>query len=99
MSANRRRQPDRHSCTAMRVMAVFFFARLCGGSYRARSCRSFSQLWKVPMAKNQNTFEKRRREVEKRQRAEEKRKRRQQRKVDGPEPVPRDISPPADENP
>lgn len=36
------------------------------------------------MGKNQNTFEKRRREVEKRQRAEEKRKRRQQRK-DEPE--------------
>jgi hypothetical protein len=32
------------------------------------------------VGKNQNTFEKRRREVEKRQRAQEKRKRRQQRK-------------------
>ena len=32
------------------------------------------------MAKNQNTFEKRRREVEKKQRAEEKRKNRQKRK-------------------
>lgn len=33
------------------------------------------------MAKNQNTFEKRRREIEKKQRAEEKRKRRQNRKA------------------
>ena len=32
------------------------------------------------MAKNQNTFEKRRREVEKKQRAEDKRKRRQSKK-------------------
>jgi hypothetical protein len=32
------------------------------------------------VAKNQNTFEKRRREIEKKQKAEEKRKRRQQRK-------------------
>ena len=39
------------------------------------------------MGKNQNTFEKRRREVEKRQRAEEKRKRRQQKK-DEPARVP-----------
>jgi hypothetical protein len=39
------------------------------------------------VGKNQNTFEKRRREVEKRQRAEEKRKRRQQRK-DEPESTP-----------
>jgi hypothetical protein len=41
------------------------------------------------MGKNQNTFEKRRREVEKKQRAEEKRKRRQSKKsadtVDLPE--------------
>jgi hypothetical protein len=36
------------------------------------------------VGKNQNTFEKRRREVEKRQRAEEKRKRRQQRKDEPP---------------
>jgi hypothetical protein len=38
------------------------------------------------MSKNQNTFEKRRREIEKKQKAEEKRKRRQQRK-DQPEPT------------
>jgi hypothetical protein len=39
------------------------------------------------VGKNQNTFEKRRREVEKRQKAEEKRKRRQQRK-DEPQAAP-----------
>ncbi len=39
------------------------------------------------MAKNQNTFEKRRREVEKRFKAEEKRKNRLKRKTDGPEVV------------
>lgn len=50
------------------------------------------------MAKNQNTFEKRRREVEKRQRAEDKRKRREQRKIDGPEPEAREAEPPQDEN-
>jgi hypothetical protein len=50
------------------------------------------------LAKNQNTFEKRRREVEKRQRAEDKRKRRQQRKVDGPEPAPRDDPPPTEDH-
>lgn len=38
------------------------------------------------MAKNQNTFEKRRREIEKKQRADEKRKRRQQRKDHPSEP-------------
>jgi hypothetical protein len=38
------------------------------------------------MAKNQNTFEKRRREMEKKQRAEEKRKRRQTKKTD-PAPI------------
>jgi hypothetical protein len=50
------------------------------------------------MGKNQNTFEKRRREVEKKQRAEEKRKRRKQRKTDGPEPSPRFSSAPDEEN-
>jgi len=50
------------------------------------------------MAKNQNTFEKRRREVEKKQRADDKRKRRGQRKLAGPEPDRRDANPPADEN-
>jgi len=39
------------------------------------------------MAKNQNTFEKRRREIEKKQRAEDKRKRRQKKKEYGNEPV------------
>jgi hypothetical protein len=38
------------------------------------------------MAKNQNTFEKRRREIEKKQRAEEKRKRRQIKKTEVKEP-------------
>jgi len=37
-------------------------------------------MWNSNMAKNQNTFEKRRREIEKKQKAEEKRKRRQKRK-------------------
>ena len=50
------------------------------------------------MAKNQNTFEKRRREVEKKQRADEKRKRREQRKVAGPEQVRRDADSPPAEN-
>jgi hypothetical protein len=39
------------------------------------------------MAKNQNTFEKRRREIEKKQKAEEKRKRRQHKK-DNPDETP-----------
>ena len=39
------------------------------------------------MAKNQNTFEKRRREIEKKQRAEDKRKRRQKKKEYGNEPA------------
>jgi hypothetical protein len=50
------------------------------------------------MAKNQNTFEKRRREVEKKQRADEKRKKRDQRKLAGPETARRDANPPVDEN-
>ena len=41
------------------------------------------------MAKNQNTFEKRRREIEKKQRAEDKRKRRQTKKTSGVEPLAR----------
>jgi len=40
------------------------------------------------MAKNQNTFEKRRREIEKRQRAEDKRKRRQKKKETAGLPAP-----------
>jgi len=39
------------------------------------------------MAKNQNTFEKRRREIEKKQKAEEKRKRRQKKKQNADEPA------------
>ncbi|MEX0611379.1 MAG: hypothetical protein WD738_03610 [Pirellulales bacterium] len=46
------------------------------------------------MAKNQNTFEKRRREIEKKQRAEEKRKRRQSKKTDATASTPRTLSPP-----
>ncbi|MEX2318017.1 MAG: hypothetical protein WD669_12745 [Pirellulales bacterium] len=46
------------------------------------------------MAKNQNTFEKRRREVEKKQRAEEKRKNRQKKKDYANEPAYRTASPP-----
>ena len=50
------------------------------------------------MAKNQNTFEKRRREFEKKQRTDEKRKKRGDRKLAGPEPERRDANPPTDEN-
>ena len=39
------------------------------------------------MAKNQNTFEKRRREIEKKQRAEEKRRDRRMRKEHGDQPI------------
>ncbi len=46
------------------------------------------------MAKNQNTFEKRRREIEKKQRAEEKRKRRQTKKTADSSPAPRPIEQP-----
>jgi hypothetical protein len=49
------------------------------------------------MAKNQNTFEKRRREVEKKQRADEKRKRRADRKTAPPLPIRRDANPPDDD--
>jgi hypothetical protein len=45
------------------------------------------------VAKNQNTFEKRRREMEKKQRAEEKRKRRQTKKTSDTDPVSRSIAP------
>jgi len=77
-------------------MAVPFFVRRCNGSFLAHRGTSKPSSRKVRLAKNQNTFEKRRREVEKRQRAEEKRKRRVDRKASGPEPTPRDI-PPTDE--
>jgi hypothetical protein len=49
------------------------------------------------MGKNQNTFEKRRREIEKKQKAEEKRKRRQTRK-DFPLSEPSRTEPPAQES-
>jgi hypothetical protein len=48
------------------------------------------------MAKNQNTFEKRRREMEKKQRAEEKRKRRQTKKSSDAVPFSRSGAPPVD---
>jgi hypothetical protein len=48
------------------------------------------------VAKNQNTFEKRRREMEKKQRAEEKRKRRQTKKNADAVPMARGITPPSD---
>jgi hypothetical protein len=48
------------------------------------------------VAKNQNTFEKRRREMEKKQRAEEKRKQRQAKKVADPVPIRRTVAPPMD---
>jgi len=72
----------------MRIRALVPSARWC-----------FDQIpltTKVHVAKNQNTFEKRRREVEKKQRAEEKRKRRQVRKDVGPAPVHRPGAPPDD---
>ena len=47
------------------------------------------------MAKNQNTFEKRRREIEKKQRAEDKRKRRQKKKEEfDTAPIARPAAPP-----
>jgi hypothetical protein len=46
------------------------------------------------VAKNQNTFEKRRREIEKKQRAEDKRKRRQKKKELDAEPAVRATTPP-----
>jgi hypothetical protein len=48
------------------------------------------------VAKNQNTFEKRRREMEKKQRAEEKRKRRRTKKVTDAAPLARNITSPTD---
>jgi hypothetical protein len=48
------------------------------------------------VAKNQNTFEKRRREMEKKQRAEEKRKRRQTKKMSDATPVSQSVAPPLD---
>jgi predicted phosphoribosyltransferase len=44
------------------------------------------------MAKNQNTFEKRRREVEKKRKAEEKRERRRKRKVEVDDPTDNEVS-------
>jgi hypothetical protein len=52
---------------------------------------------KAPVAKNQNTFEKRRREIEKKQRAEDKRKRRQTKKVADAMPAARPLLPPIDD--
>jgi hypothetical protein len=50
-------------------------------SFPPRPSRRFIlQRGNAIMAKNQNTFEKRRREIEKKQKAEEKRKRRQHKK-------------------
>jgi hypothetical protein len=48
------------------------------------------------VAKNQNTFEKRRREMEKKMRAEEKRKRRQTKKLPDALPMSRSVTPPVD---
>jgi hypothetical protein len=50
------------------------------------------------MAKNQNTFEKRRREIEKKQRADEKRKKRQKKKEYASEPAFRTPAPPEAES-
>jgi hypothetical protein len=69
-------------------------AFLCGSAHL--SFRRIPLTDKAPVAKNQNTFEKRRREIEKKQRAEDKRKRRQTKK-DMPEPVARTVDPPEDE--
>jgi hypothetical protein len=56
----------------------------------------FLQPARNRVAKNQNTFEKRRRETEKKQRAEEKRKRRLTKKLTDSEPVSRRGEPPLD---
>ena len=49
------------------------------------------------MSKNQNTFEKRRREIEKKQRAEDKRKRRQTKKTTSKMPAPPAVDHPEDD--
>lgn len=54
---------------------------------RRRASRKSHLSLGVSMSKNQNTFEKRRREMEKRQRAEEKREIRRKRKEEGDEPT------------
>ena len=69
------------SCALSKFRA---WSRNNAGRARFRYAVRCSNSERHPVAKNQNTFEKRRREIEKKQRAEEKRKRRQQRK-DQPE--------------
>jgi hypothetical protein len=49
--------------------------------------RDSAQPREDALAKNQNTFEKRRREMQKKRKAEEKRERRQKRKEEGDQPV------------
>jgi hypothetical protein len=63
---------------------------ICGAA-RCFATIYFDQA-EARMAKNQNTFEKRRREIEKKQRAEEKRKRRQSKKAAATIAPPRDPS-------
>jgi hypothetical protein len=77
---------------------VLFYAHGRIRRRRARSRQASLKTGKVQMAKNQNTFEKRRREVEKKQRADEKRKRRVERKSAPPESERRDVNPPPVEN-
>jgi hypothetical protein len=50
------------------------------------------------LAKNQNTFEKRRREVEKRQRSADKLERKRVRKLQGNTPVPPPVTPSNDDD-
>jgi hypothetical protein len=76
-----------------------FFCALARAASPSAPTSSFApKARKVQMAKNQNTFEKRRREVEKKQRADEKRKRRVERKTAGPETQRRDANPPPNES-
>jgi hypothetical protein len=74
--------------------ACFFAARVKRGGGVARLTSPNPRTKVDQLGKNQNTFEKRRREVEKRQRAEEKRKKKQDIKDLGDDrPAPQ---PPAD---
>lgn len=83
----------------MRVAWQCFFMRMGASSVVVRAGGELrSQTGKVQMAKNQNTFEKRRREVEKKQRADEKRKRRVERKSAPPESERRDANPPTEDS-
>jgi sRNA-binding protein len=79
------------SCTAAYARGSAYFLRLAWNAATIRLALHSGRLTQDDqLGKNQNTFEKRRREIEKRQRAEEKRKRRQKNKesAERPEPKP-----------